>query len=109
MKIEIKPYTDDRMGAVNKFNARLKAGRASNRFPEYHVPKRFPKIENRKIYGELFLALERDTVGGTHVLTQQEFSLKGQDITLAQYINRVSEGIVNKAYSVVDVRTLRTK
>ncbi len=77
--------------------------------PEYHVLKRSPKIKNSKICGELFLALERDTVRGTHVLTRQELSLRGQDITLAQYINRVSEGIVNKAYSVVDVRTLRTK
>jgi hypothetical protein len=107
MGIEIKPYTEDWISAVKDFNIRLKAGGVSFRFPESNIPQWLPKIDNRKIYQEYFLAVENNlTVRGGYILKHQAFSFKDGVISIADYQLPLSEGIVNKAYNLVGIQML---
>ena len=106
MQIEIVPYTEDLVSAIKAFNARLKAGGASFTFPEDHVPSWLPKIEDRKIYQEYFLAMDDCLVVGGYILKHQEFSFKGEIRSLADYQLPISEGIANKTYGLVGLLVL---
>lgn len=107
MGIEIKPYTENLISAVREFNVRLKTGGTTNKFPESNIPTWLPKIGNRKIYQEYFLALENgSTVRGAYILKHQDFSSKGHIISIGNYQLPISEGIVNKAYNLVGIQLL---
>ncbi len=98
MAIEIKPYTENLIGAVKDFNLRLQRGGATFRFPESNVSQWLPKIDERRIFQEYFLALEGDVVRGGFILKHQVFSFKGEIISIGGYQLPLSEGIVNQAY-----------
>lgn len=107
MSIEIKPYTEDVIGAVKHFNLRIREGGLQWRFPESHISEELPKIGNRKIYREYFLALENDSiVRGGYILKHQDFSFKGKIINVGGYQLPMSEVIINKRYSVVGKQLL---
>jgi len=107
MAIEIKPYTDDLVSAVIDFNKRLKKGGASFRFSESNIPKWLPKIEKRKIYQEYFLAVENDSVvRGGYNIKHQEFSFKGNILSIGVPQYPLSEGIINKSYNIVGLQLL---
>ena len=106
MPIEIVPYSEDLIGAVKAFNARLKAGGVSFAFPENHVPGWLPKTASGKIYQEYFLAVDDGLVVGGYILKHQEFSFKGDIRSMATFQFPLSEGIVNKTYSLVGLLAL---
>lgn len=98
MHTEIVPYTEDMVDAVKAFNARLKAGGIFQSFPNEHVSKRLPQINDRTIFEEYFLAVDGRSVAGGYILTHQRFSFKGNIRSMPCFGLPMSEGIVNKAY-----------
>jgi hypothetical protein len=107
VSIEIKPYTEDLIDAVKDFNLRIREGGFHWRFPESHISEGLPKIGNRKIYQEYFLALENDSiVRGGYILKHQEFSFKGKIISVGDYQLPLSEVLINKKYSRVGKQLL---
>jgi len=110
MAIAIHPYTEDKIPAVRAFNQRLAAGGIAPEFhfPESPIPHWLPKVDDRRIYQEYYLAVEGDLVRGAFILKFQEFSFVGETRTVVYYHLPVSEGIVNKAYASVGVLMLRS-
>lgn len=107
MEVEIKPYTKDLVNSVKDFNTRLKKGGQSVKFPESNIPEWLPKIDERKIYQEYFLAVENGlTVRGAYCLKKQEFSFEGDVISIGNFQSPVSEGIINKAYNPIGIKLL---
>ena len=76
------------------------------RFSESDVPGWLPRVENRRIYQEYFLALEGATVRGAFILKHQDFAFKGDVRSIGNYQLPLSEGIVNDAYNFVGLRLL---
>jgi hypothetical protein len=105
--VEIRPYTPDLETSVRAFNLRLREGMSAECFPESHIP-RFPKMEGRSLYQELFLVLHRSEVHGGYLLTHNVFALRGELIPIAcgpQY--NLSEGIINRSFGMVGVFQLQ--
>jgi len=108
MIVKIKPYTGDMINNVKNFNIRLKAKGISYQFHESDIPKWLPKIQNRKIFQEFFLAIDEESeVRGAFVLKHQEFSIHGDVKTIVHYQLPISEGIIDKAYTAVGSLILR--
>jgi hypothetical protein len=110
MAIAIKPYTEEFIPAVRALNLRLASGGISPdfHFPESNIPLWLPKIENRRIYQECFLAVDGEFVRGGFIVKQQDFFLGGETRPLSFYRLPVSEGIVDRAYNSVGVHMLRS-
>ena len=107
MKIEIKSYKVGNINSVIDFNLRLKAGGTQLSFFESNIPNWLPKLDDINIFQESFLALENDSiVRGAYMLKQQEFSFRGDVISIASYHKPISEGIVNKKYNSIGIRLI---
>jgi hypothetical protein len=103
MALEILPYTADRIEAVRAFNQRLASRGISadhEQFPETPDPGWLPGLE-------LFLAVEAQLVHGGYILRRQCFSVNGQEITAAHYRLPLSEGVIDRAYSMLGLRMVR--
>src|SRR4051794_14648982 len=110
MAIAIQPYTSRWVPAVAAFNRRLVDGGVAPefRFPENDVPAWLPKLPDRRIYQEFYVAAEACDVRGAYILKFQDFSIAGRVEPLAYYHLPISEGIVNRSYSTVGVQMLRS-
>ena len=110
MAIAIQPYTEKWIPAVKAFNQRLAAGGVGPEFhfPETNIPPWLPKVDNRRIYQEFYLATDGDAVRGAYILKFQDFLLSGEVQPVVYYHLPISEGIVNQAYSSVGVHMLRS-
>jgi len=107
MATRIQPYTEDRVPAVKEFNRRLRAGGVSFQFPEEHFSSRLPKLGDRTVYQEYFLAVEGDQVRGGYILKHQNFSFGGRILPAAFYRLAISEGAINRRYGMVALQLLR--
>jgi hypothetical protein len=110
MAIAVTPYTEEWTPAVAAFNRRLADGGVSRefRFPEHHVPDWLPRQPGRCLYQEFFLAADRGDVRGAFILKHQPFYVDGRPLSIAHYRLPISEGIVDRRYSIVGVQMLRT-
>ncbi len=104
--LRFQPYTEEGAGLVAEFNRRI-----SRANPPFLIPADpgdcwLPKIENRKIYQETFLAAEGGEVRGAYTLRAQPFSFAGEVHTVAACQMPISEGIVDKRYSFIGPRIL---
>lgn len=107
MAIEIEQYVDDFIPAVAAFNARLRAANVPFDFPEHSVSRWLPPLAGREIYEEYFLAIENKTdVRGAFILKPQPFWIQGETAMVAHFDLPISEGLVDKAYSMVGVQLL---
>lgn len=107
MTIEIQQYVDDFVPAVAAFNARLRAANVPFRFPERSTSRSLPPIAGREIYEKYFVALEnKANVRGAFILKSQPFWIQGEIATIAHFDLPISEGFVDKAYSLVGVQLL---
>ncbi|TIL75903.1 MAG: hypothetical protein E5Y65_21965 [Mesorhizobium sp.] len=105
MAIEIIPYTEQHTELVKAFNQRLKTGGATYQFPESHIPPALPKIDGRNLFQEYFVAVENGKdVRGAFVLQHQPFSFSDKTVSIAHYDLPISEGFVNKAYSLIGMQ-----
>jgi hypothetical protein len=103
MPLEILPYTADRIEAVRAFNQRLAShgfSAAHEQFPETPVPGWLPGLE-------LYLAADADQVHGGYILRRQQFSVNGQELSAAHYRLPLSEGVIDRAYSMLGLRMVR--
>jgi hypothetical protein len=110
MAVVIKPYTEDLIPAVQAFNRRLAAGGVASRylFPEHHIPPWLPRLDHGRLYHDLLLAVENDSVRGGCIITHQDFSFQGEVRSIGYYRHPISEGIVSKAHVMVGVQMLRS-
>lgn len=106
MPIEIIPYREDFVEAVRDFNSRLAMEGASFSFPETHTSSWLPKLAGRKTYQEYLLAVENGFVRGGYILRRQPFVINGQVRCIGHLQLPLSEGIINKDYTMVGVRLL---
>jgi hypothetical protein len=106
MGIKIVSYGEELREAVKDFNSRLGRSGVSYRFPESHIPHCLQKLEDRETYQEYFLAVEDGFVRGGYVLQHQPFWIKDQVRRIGSLQLPLSEGIVNKAYSMVAMSLL---
>ena len=98
MHIEIVPYTEVMEDAVGAFNARLRAGGVFQSLPKEHISERLPRIDDRKIFQEYFLAVDGSSVAGGYTFMHQQFSFRGNIKSMPCFGLPISEGIVNKTY-----------
>jgi hypothetical protein len=87
--------------AVKEFNARLVGAGVFREFQVHESPlcAWLPKLENRRIYQEYFVASEGEAVRGGYVLKHQPFSFGGEVEDLTFYHAPISEGLFNKKYA----------
>jgi hypothetical protein len=103
MPLAITPFTEDLAPAVKQFNARLIDAGVFHEFQFHESPTCawLPKIDNRPIYQEYFVAAEDGTMRGGYVLKHQPFSFQGEVQDLPFYHAPISEGLFNKKYASV--------
>jgi hypothetical protein len=103
MALAITPFTEDLVPAVKAFNARLLEGGVFHEFQFHESPTCgwLPKIKNRQIYQEYFVAAEDGAMRGGYVLKHQPFSFRGELHDLPFYHGPISEGLFNKKYASV--------
>jgi len=107
MAIAICEYDETMTAAVSDFNDRLRAGGVSWRFPPSHIPTWLPRQEGRRIYQQLFLALdEQKKVRGGYCIKHQDFLVGGRTTSIGQIALPLSEGILNRAFSQIGTQLL---
>lgn len=101
----IQKFSAEHSDAVKAFNARLRgAGVLDLQFPESEVPAWLPKIEDREIYHEYYLALEGDAVRGGYIMKYQQFYVSDKLLQLCEYRLPLSEALVDKQFASVGVQ-----
>jgi hypothetical protein len=102
MAIEIKPYSREMEALVKAFNQRLKLGGIPFSFPERHVSGRLPKVDDRKIFEDYYLALQGNSIiRGGYILKHQDFFVNGEIKSIGNIQLPLSEGTINKAYNMI--------
>lgn len=110
MSIVIQPYRPEHEPAVAEFNQRLgQAGEDPDMvFYRYAEPRWLPRTADSRIYNEYFVAIDNSVVRGGYALKSQEFFFPdGKIRSIGYYHHPLSEGIVNKAHTVVGTLLLR--
>ena len=102
--MRVEPFSHSRVPALRAFNQRLAAARAGWRFPEDPNPDWLPRLPRSEVYQELFLLVEDDDVRGAYVLKHQPVSFRGQVVRVGNLYMPLSEGIINRTYSLVGAR-----
>jgi hypothetical protein len=106
MAITIQPYTSELEPAVHAFNERLRSGGISFRFFPSATKVWLPKIEGRQIYQEFHLAVEDGVVRGGYGIKHQLFHINGRTISIAHLELPLSEGTIDKRYSLLSLQLL---
>ena len=105
--VQIRPFTDDLVSAVQDFNGRLAAGGVKYRFPDAPISKWLPKVDGRHLFQEYFLAVENGaTVRGGYILKRQDFFIHGTRHNIAFYHLPLSEGLIDRKYGAIGLRLL---
>jgi hypothetical protein len=108
MRTVVTAYAAECVPAVKEFNRRMAdGGFAEFRFPESPIPDWLPGEGDSRLFQEYLLVLEDCAVRGGYILKHQDFSLRGEILSLAHYRQPVSEGTWNRAYAGVAVQMLR--
>ncbi len=95
----IKEYSESDIDAVAQFKTRLQEAGLRSLLSETPVSPWLPKLPERKLFQEFFLALdEHQTVRGGYILKHQEFHIGNRPITIACYHGPISEGVINPQY-----------
>jgi hypothetical protein len=102
--LRVEPLSAKRVPAVRAFNRRLADGGAEWRFPEDPAPDWLPQIPHSEVYQELLLVLEDEEVRGGYVLKHQPVCLRGRVLRVGNLYMPLSEGTINRAYSLVGGR-----
>ena len=100
---ELVPYTEDLTPAVKAFNQRLLRGGIDKKlmYPEMSVP-RFPPNEGARVFQQYFLLADaRREVRGGFILTQEQWSFRGEPAWVAHLRLPISEGAVDRNFKAV--------
>jgi hypothetical protein len=98
--LRVEPFTQAQLAAVQAFNQRLAAGGSDWHFPE-DPPEWLPRVPGSDLFQELFLLLEGEHVRGAYVLRHQPVSFRGEIRQAGNLYFPISEGTINRAYSLV--------
>lgn len=110
MGIKIIPYESEHEEAVRAFNGRLAAANLdrnlySVHFPDSHISEWLPKQPGRSLYEEYFVAVDdQSIIRGGYVLKHQPCFLKGNPIKSVLLRLPISEGIINRDFTLLGVR-----
>ena len=107
---ELVPYTEDLTPAVKAFNQRLLRGGIDKKlmYPETPVP-RFPPNEGARVFQQYFLLADaRREVRGGFILTQEQWSFRGETAWVAHLRLPISEGAVDRNFKVVGPQVFRS-
>ena len=103
-RLRVEPFGPQHVHAVRAFNERLAAGGAGWRFPEDPAPEWLPRRPDSEVFQELLVLLEDDQVRGAYVLKRQPVALRGEVRQVGNLYMPLSEGTVNRAYSLIGAR-----
>jgi len=103
-KLRVESFATRHVPALRAFNERLAAGGADWRFPEEPTPEWLPRVAGSEVFQELFVLVEGDEVRGAYVLKRQPVALRGEVRQIGNLYMPLSEGTINRAYSLVGAR-----
>lgn len=106
MNLEIAPFTKKHVEKVKHFNKRLKESGISYTFPTNPLPSKLPKIDDRTLYQEYFLALHGNHVRGAYILKTQNFYMKKEIKPVGICLLPISEGIIDKRYAFIGIELI---
>lgn len=92
--------------AVREFNARLGRGGVEFRFPERHRSPSLPPSSTAPLWQDYFVACDDAGVRGGYILKTEQLFAKGEALPAGNYQLPLSEGIIERAYSLVGVKLL---
>lgn len=108
MEIKIGPYEKEDDPAVSRFNQRMQQGGEHYAFSEQFISRMFQRTEHCNLHQELFLAKdEQGEVRGGYYFKYQDFTINGQDTTIADIQLPLSEGIIDKTYNAIGVQLIQ--
>lgn len=107
MAIQILPYTEELSESVADFNRRVASANLTFSVPATPSSDWLPKVPNRTIHREIFLALEEQRVRGAYTLKLQDFLCDGVVKTVGSCQMPISEGIVDKRYALVGLQIMQ--
>jgi len=109
VSLKIVPYPKTAESAVRRFNQRLAAGGLEKfAFPEAFQSLDLPRIGERQIWREYFVAIDStQEVRGGYVLRGQPFWSEGRPTSLTFLKLPVSEGVIDRRYAAVGVTLLQ--
>lgn len=102
--LRVEPFTSARVPALRAFNQRLAAGGSAWRFPDDPEPDWLQRVPGSEVFQELFVLVEGETVRGGYVLKRQPVSLRGEVRQVGNLYMPLSEGTINRNYSLVGAR-----
>ncbi len=106
MTIRVEPYDPSHIEAVRAFNQRLATGGVPDQFPETPVPRWLPRVGNRSVYEEYFVAMEDRDARGGYVLKHQRFQVRGEEMTIGHYRFPLAEGTTSPRHAPVGAQLL---
>jgi hypothetical protein len=106
MAIIVRPHSEELTPAVSAFNHRLRSAGLPHRFPESPVAIWLPRIGERSIFQEFFLALDGEAVRGGYVLKHQPFLIGNETISIGHY-TPISEGLIDRRFAGLGVQLLK--
>ena len=110
MPITIAPYRVEHEAAVRAFNDRLKAGQPDENLVFYSesTPRWLPRLSDRDIYNEYFVATDGRDARGAYALKWQNFLFPdGETRAIACYHHPLSEGVIDRSYSSIGALLMR--
>lgn len=107
MAIRIQPYQDEWSASVAEFNRRMIPAQVGFDVPETPHGCWLPKIPGREVYQEIFLALDDRFVRGAYTFKSQQFSFRGDLRWVGSCQRPISEGLLDKRYSLVGPRLVQ--
>jgi len=105
MAVRIVPYTDRESAAARAFNQRMLAANAPSDFLLPESPP--PESGGGAIKAVYYLAMEEDVARGGMVLGDYPAYLSGSAITATVCIAPLSEGIVDRKYSMLGMQFVK--
>lgn len=107
MSSRIVAYEPAHVPAVQRFNAKLKAGGCAYTFPESPIPAWLPRTEGQSLYQEHFLVFDGSEVHGGYILKHQDFVVGGRAMSIGNFQLPLSEGVVDGRFAAVAIQLLR--
>ena len=108
MAIQVIPYSDDWVPAVQAFNDRMHASGTHWGWYTAAEDEWLPRREGVKTWREHWLAIENgDTVRGAYALKPHEWRIAGVPHTVVDWQGPVTEGLIDRRYNTLGLRLLR--
>lgn len=107
--LQIQPYNEPLVEAARDFNRRLDQSGTRHfiRLPESATPGMLACDKGTGFFQECFLGVENGAVRGGYILYHQKWSIAGEGVAVANAMRPISEGVIERAYSLVGVALIQ--